>query len=309
MLLDPARMKDTAAAPDRSAPRETPPCGMAPAPPGSPPTAKRWCRNSCRETGRAADIPRPECRAPTSRSPGTDRKCAIRPRSSGSARRGHSPGRRRIPLPVRSRAAAWDRTAPAPSAWRAIGRRGASPASRWRQSTRRARDRRPAATCSSGSSGLSGRNRLPTFVGVMDGGVEIGVVADLRRHEKLGVRQRQQMPAARFLVSCRLRHRREGKNAMRAAIATSDPDRASLACSATRIRRLAQRVPATLRAAPRGAHRRRPARNRRWPRRRAAGCRCLSGDKRRTANSARENRRRRDWRIRPSSLRQDRAFR
>ena len=42
-------------------------CGTAPARPRSPPTAKRWSGNSWRGTARAADIPTPAGRAPTSR--------------------------------------------------------------------------------------------------------------------------------------------------------------------------------------------------------------------------------------------------
>ena len=60
--------------------------GTAPALPVSPPTARWWSQSSLPGTGRAAGTPRSECRAPTSRSPGTGRRCAPRPRRSESAR-------------------------------------------------------------------------------------------------------------------------------------------------------------------------------------------------------------------------------
>ena len=58
---------DRAGAPDRPRAVAPAPCGTAPMLPVSPPRARRWCRSSCRETGRAAGIPSPGYRAPTSR--------------------------------------------------------------------------------------------------------------------------------------------------------------------------------------------------------------------------------------------------
>ena len=83
------------------------------------------------------------------------------------------------------------------------------------------------------------------------------------------------MFAARFLLSVARVIRAQARMQCAPQRPTNAPDRASSACSATGIAgsrdRFRQRS-----EQPRAVRRRRgPARNRRWPRRRAAGCRCL----------------------------------
>src|SRR5690242_3587472 len=80
-----------------------------PMPPSSPPRETRTSQSSSPERAQAADIPKTECPALTSRLRGTDRTHAVQPQRSEPALRAHSQGRRRSQPPVHSQVTEKDR--------------------------------------------------------------------------------------------------------------------------------------------------------------------------------------------------------
>ncbi len=141
---------------------------------------RRW-RSSWRGTARAAGIPTPGCRAPTSRSAGRSRRCAPPPRRSEWARPARCRGRSRCRVPARNRALRQGPKLGASSSGAlALAARAAH---------RRARDadRRGAAVIADGHVLVVGQQRIvgpeqpPDIQRVVDAGVEIRVVADRAR--------------------------------------------------------------------------------------------------------------------------------